>query len=113
MHDDIHEVNNYPLHGSIALVVVDRLAAFLTHRLPNMFCDGSDLRSGPPLADHEKVGYCLRDFPQIHGNQMLSFLVQNGLDDDLQNLAAPVQTCHAFRCCIGDDRCGYQCGEVC
>lgn len=83
VNNDVHEIHNDPLVGAITFVVIRDLAAFLPNGFPHVIGNGLDLRGGSRFTDDEEIRYGFGYLTQVHGDQMLSLLIMNGLNDDL------------------------------
>lgn len=83
VYNNVHEIYNDPLVGAITFVMVGYFSAFLSNGFPHVIGDGLDLRGRSRFADDEEICNGFGYLTQIHGDQMLSLLILNGLDDDL------------------------------
>lgn len=100
VHYHIDEIDNDPLQGSISFVVKRLLTARFPDGFPYMVCNGLDLGGRSGLTDDEKIGHGFRYPVEVHGDQIFTLLVLYGLDDDLEDPAAPCGTADFLGCSL-------------
>lgn len=85
MHDYIYIINQYPMQGMHALVMIRAFFAFLLYLMLYIFCNGPDLRLASRLADDKEISHCFIYFPEVQGDDIFSLLLlnrsNNGFDD--------------------------------
>ena len=85
MDNDINIIDQYPLHGGFAFMLIGKIIAifphFFFHRIGNCF----DLGSAAGFTNNEKVRYGFRYLSQIEGNDVLCFLILYRLDDSFKD----------------------------
>ena len=90
VNNNIHIVQDHPMHIFFAFIVVWRFTAFFLYFIFNKIGDGSDLWLVIGLADHKEICNSLMYFSKIKGNDVIALFFLNSLNDGFKNLRIPV-----------------------
>src|SRR5579863_10556886 len=82
--DNVYKVDQYPLHGSPAFMLVRKLIAIFSHFLLHTVRYCFDLGSTAAFANNKKIRYRFRYFAQIEGYNVMGFFFLNRLDDNFE-----------------------------
>ena len=79
--DDIHVIDQDPLKGSPAFMLIGKLFAILLYQFLYRIGNRFYLGCATGFTNNEKIRHCFRYFSQIEGNDILRFLFLYCLDD--------------------------------
>ena len=81
MHNDIHIINQYPMHTTVAFMAVRNFIKGFFDMGFNEVGNSANLDGTGCLADNEKICYSLWNFSQIKRYYVFSFFLLNCIDD--------------------------------
>jgi len=88
--DDIHIVDQYPLHGGPAFMLVGKLIAIFPHLFLHRIRYCFDLGRTAGFTNNEKIRHRFRYLSQIEGYDIVGFLFLYRLDDSSEDLRVPI-----------------------
>ena len=89
MYHHIYIIDQYPLLGLPAFVLIRYLTAFFLGVSLNKICNGTQLGSVACLANDEKICNSFRYLTEVKANDIFAFLLLYSVNDGLENLAVP------------------------
>jgi len=95
VNDDIYIVDQYPLHGGPAFMLIGKLIAIFSHFLLYRIRYCFDLSSTAGFTNNKKIRHRFRYLSQIEGYDVMGFLFLYRLDDSFEDLRVPIQPDYA------------------
>ncbi len=86
VNDNIHKVDQYPLHGGPAFMLIGKLLAVFSHFFFYTVRYCLDLSRTAAFANNEKIRHRFRYLSQIEGYNVVGFLFLYRLNDSFEDL---------------------------